>query len=65
MAKIQEAEMAIGSSEKEEILPTDATKTVDLTKSKQKENQRKYSSRENCFRCGEKYKEGHNTSRRL
>ena len=61
MAKIQAAEMAIGLSEKEEFLPTDITKTVDLTKSKQKENQRNYSSRESCFRCGKKYAEGHNT----
>ena len=38
MTKIQAAEMAIGLSEKEEFLPTDVTKTVDLTKSKQKEN---------------------------
>ena len=36
MAKIQAAEMAIGSSEKEESLPTNGTKTVDLTKHKQK-----------------------------
>ena len=56
MAKIQAADIATGLSEKEETLPTNATKTVDLTKHKQKENQRNYSSIQNCFRCGEKYK---------
>ena len=62
MAKIQAADIATGLSEKEETLPTNATKTVDLTKHKQTENQRNYSSIQNCFRCGEKYKKGYNAS---
>ena len=62
MAKIQAAEIANWLFEKEEALPINATKTVDLTKHKRKENQINYSSRQTCFRCGEKYKKGHNTS---
>ena len=56
MAKIQAAEMANRSSEKEKTLPINATKTVDLTKHKRKKKQRNFSSVQNCFRCGEKYK---------
>lgn len=45
--------MADGSSEKEEILLINDIKTVELTKHKRKENQRNYSSRQNCLRCSE------------
>ena len=60
--KIQAAGIANRLLEKEETLPINATKTVDLTKHKRKENQINYSSRQNCFRCSEKCKKGHNTS---
>ena len=62
MAKIQATELTNGSSRKEETLPIHAIKTVDFSKHKGKENQRNYSSGQNCFRCSEIYKKGHNTS---
>ena len=43
----------------EETLPVNAIKTVSFSKYKQKESKRNYSSRQNCFRCGEKYRKGH------
>ena len=48
--------MANGWSEKEGTLPINPIKTVDVTKHKRKENQRNYSSRQNCFRCDENIK---------
>lgn len=42
------------SLEKEETPPINATKTVSISRNKQ--NQRNYSARHNCFRYGEKEK---------